>query len=306
MSVAQAFVRLLASTGPGGPSFQRFAFGMQLFGNDVPEEISRGKLIELDVRVSVNFTAAWMNDAVITAAQAEASKLGLSLAPSDVWGTPLTRMDFSGEAFLKSLEPVAEFRKGVGITSSGGFISRWADQSGRGNDAVQSLATNQPTLSNGSALCDGIDNFLKCALVLAQPIQFYLKGKQVTWTLDDGLVCENTANTCAMYQAVSTPRLAITADAVNFLGAVPNTALVVNTSGVIAWCFDGMNSSLQVDNNAPEIGNAGTTGLTELNIGAGVAGGSAGNLSADHLIVYNANHDAATKAKLMSYLASLP
>jgi hypothetical protein len=199
-----------------------------------------------------------------------------------------------------------ELRKGVGITSSGGFASRWADQSGHGNDAIQNTATNQPALqASGSLLFDGVDNFMSCALTSPQPVQFYLKGKQVTWTLDRRIVGASGSNKCNLYQAVSTPKIGASSDNVNFLPSSSSDWLV-NTTGVVAWCFDGANSSLQVDNNAAITGDAGTQDLLAFRLGAGSNPAVTSNIELEHFLVFSGNHSDVAKAKLITYLLSLP
>src|SRR3990167_2139815 len=79
---------------------------------------------------------------------------------------------------------VGWFRMGVGVTSSGGFASQWADQSGNGNDLLQATGTNQPAYDGSAILTfDGIDNFMKCvAFTLNQPEQVSMLFSQVSWT----------------------------------------------------------------------------------------------------------------------------
>ena len=50
----------------------------------------------------------------------------------------------------RSANMLVWLRSDVGVTSSGGNVSAWADQSGNGNNATQSSGTNKPTLVTGA------------------------------------------------------------------------------------------------------------------------------------------------------------
>lgn len=193
-------------------------------------------------------------------------------------------------------------RQGVGITTDTG-VSQWDDQSGNGNHLKQATGANQPALQgNGSILFDGLTHFLKAdAFTLVQPETIYLLGKQVTWTNTDRIFDGNVINTGLIIQTGTTPNLA--AYAGSFSGQ--SSDLVLDTYGIIAVVFNGASSVFQIDDNTPITGDFGAANMGGFTLGANGSSLQFGNIQVKEVLIYSEDHDAVTRAQVISFLQSI-
>lgn len=202
-------------------------------------------------------------------------------------------------SFVRGLGPAAWFRFNTGITVTGAGVSTWADQSGNGRDLLQGTDANRPALqADGSILFDGSTDVLQCgAFTFAQPETVYILFKQATWTLNDAIFDGNTANSMKAFQSAITPEVRITAAA-----ATPvNGNLPVDSYGVLVCVFDGASSLTQVNFTSPVSGNVGVGDAGGFKLGASASG----NVQVKEVILYAAAHDAATRARVIRYLAQV-
>lgn len=199
----------------------------------------------------------------------------------------------------------AWFVGGVGITSAGGLVSQWADQSGNGRHLKQATGTNQPALqADGTILFDGVDNFMKCdAFTFNQPETIYFLGRQVTWINNSRIWDGDTDNTSSLIGVTASPQLAAFAAA----GGTPSLTtsdVVVNSYCVISVVYNNTAGVVQVNNLPPATGSIGTTnagGFTLARSGAGAAG-VVSNIQVKEVILFAAAHDAPTRAGVIAYL----
>jgi hypothetical protein len=195
----------------------------------------------------------------------------------------------------------AWYRYNTGITSSGGTVSAWANQTG-GEALVQATPGNRPTLeSDGTILFNGVDQFLKTApFTLNQPTTVYFLGRQVTWTLADRIFDGNTLHSGALYQRFDSPNLQIRsstpADVCN------NTGFTIGTYLPVCVVFDGSGSLTQVGGNAPSTGTTGTIGMGGFTLGADGGNVQWGNIQAKEVLIYSSAHDANQRAAVIAYL----
>ena len=235
-------------------------------------------------------TTAYITSADITSADTALTK-----------AKPTTTFDPTDAAGMK-----AWYRKGTGITVTGAGVSKWADQSGNGNDLLQATDTNRPSQeADGSILFDGVDNWLKCnAFTLNQPETIYIFGKHITWTDNDYWFDGNTDDSGILFQNGTSNELKLHADAtVN-----TNTDLPLDVYDAIVVVFNGASSYLQVGTNAA-VGpaNAGAANMGGFALGekADELGGHVAHIQIKEVAIYNTAHDAATRAKVIAYLSNL-
>jgi hypothetical protein len=90
--------------------------------------------------------------------------------------------DFGFVGFGASLDELLEFTVSnvvITQTKSNGHVTKWYDQSGNANHAVQTTPASQPKIvENGSLLTDGVkfdgvDNFLDSVLTFTQPVSIF-------------------------------------------------------------------------------------------------------------------------------------
>lgn len=208
-----------------------------------------------------------------------------------------------GADFLPSQLPdlAAWFRFGRGITSSGGAVSQWNDDSGNARHLLQATGANQPTLqSDGSILFDGSNDYLKCvAFTLAQPATVYWLGKQVTWTVSAALFGGDTANTLDVTNTGSSPNVLMNAGS----SAATNTNLALDVYAALAAVYNGASSLLQVNNTTATTGNAASAAAGGFTLGAKGNLANFSNIQVKEVLIFSAAHDAETRARVMAYLA---
>lgn len=201
-------------------------------------------------------------------------------------------------SFVRGLGPAAWFRFNTGITVTGAGVSQWDDQSGNARHLLQATDTNRPALeADGSITFDGADNYLKCdAFTLDQPETRYLLFKQVSWT-DTDVVCAGNGTTNTILQASASPQVRL----VN----VGNVSLTLDTYGVIAAVLNSTSSLIQLNNGTPVTGNVGANNSGGFTLGANGTPAVFANIQVKEVILYAAAHDAATRARVIRYLAQV-
>lgn len=200
-------------------------------------------------------------------------------------------------------------RSDMGTTIVTG-VSRWADQSGNGNDLVQATGANQPVLTAGqingrpALVFDGVNDSLAVAFALTQPETVFIVFSQISWTnfdmvFDGGAV----SNDMSLQQGTASPGLAIRAGVAS---VALNNNLAVGTFGLATAIFDGASSLLQINSTAATTGNPGTNAGAGIRIGTRGAGGSNfGNISVAEVIVMAATATAAERASVKTYVTGL-
>ena len=198
---------------------------------------------------------------------------------------------------------VAWFRTGVGVTSSGGFASAWADQSGNGNDLLQATGTNQPAYSAGILTFDGVDNYMKCvAFTFNQPEQISMLLKQVTWSSLEYFTDGNIGDQMDILQYSVTPDLQI------YAGTGPvaaNSNAALGAYFALTVMINGASSSILVNNTTATTGNAGSRNGAGFTLGARGSNNSGFcNFEVKEIILRNVD-DATIRADDHAYLMAL-
>lgn len=190
-----------------------------------------------------------------------------------------------------------------GITVTGAGVSQWNDQSGNGNHLKQGTDTNRPSKeSDGSILFDGVDNFLKAdSFTLAQPETIYMLGKHVAWSSGNTLFDGNILNRASVRQTQSSPILRLNAGA----DSGNNGNLAIGVYGVIIAVVNGASSLLQINNTAKITGDYGALIMSGFTLAARGDNSNFSNIQVKEVLIYSTAHDAATRAKVINYLASV-
>lgn len=176
-----------------------------------------------------------------------------------------------------------------------GFIHTRYDQSGNGNDGVQTAPTQQPQIvAAGVVLTEGAipagsydgSNDLHSATVgaTAQPIHYFIVSKN-----------SGTGNNYMTDGAASGGRNIFFAAPSNtswsmFAGSQVNgTATPDSAIHIHAALFNGAASHARLDGVSDNTGNPGTQGLSTLTVGASYTAGAGWNGSIQEIIVYDAD-----------------
>jgi hypothetical protein len=153
-------------------------------------------------------------------------------------------------------------------------------------------------VNNSMLYFDGANDSLKAAaFAYAQPCTVYFLGSQVTWTEFEPVIDGNSVNTLRCYQRGATPRLDINAGS-----ALTGVSVPLSTRSVLCMVFDGVNSSIQNDFNAPSVGNAGTASANGFILGTGASGAGPSNITFTRALLYSGAHNKATQRRTIRYL----
>ena len=234
-----------------------------------------------------------------------------SMVTNAIYGVPIIVEYEDGDViitddpipFLPSdlINLTAWFRFNKGITVTGAGVSQWDDASGNDNHLLQATDTNRPSKEvDGSILFDGVDNFLKTQVfALHQPCTVYLLVKQVSWSAPDALYDGNELITGAVLQTAPSPGIAA-----NGLAAL-NLDLLVGVYGALATVFNGVLSSIKVNNGVETTGDTGISPMDGFTLGAAATAVLHSNIQVKEVVIYSGAHDEATRVQMADYLNSL-
>jgi len=183
---------------------------------------------------------------------------------------------------------------GTGGTDNG-FVSKWYDQSGNGNDAINADASEQPLIVSGGALVeengkaavdfDGVDDYLQnTSLVSSTPTTHYLTAKanpkSTTQRLSDGGVSSSTRH--SIYQNASR---------FQYFGGVTLTGDSEDANQNLHYFLaNGTSSEIAINGATASVGNAGTNTLNGLTFAARWDGAAQwGDVSIQELIIFDSN-----------------
>jgi len=180
-----------------------------------------------------------------------------------------------------------------------GFVRTWYDQSGNGNNAVQTTSANQPTIvSSGSVVLeagkptlqfDGIDDKLQADSVsLVQPFQFFFVAKVTTDDTVSNSIIDATGQRANFFLSASIGTT-INAGAPLSDGAYPSNVRTLYTG-----LYNSANSLIARQGTITATGDAGSGGLTQMTIGNNSGGNQLAYFTGpmQELIVYPSNQSA--------------
>jgi hypothetical protein len=213
---------------------------------------------------------------------------------------------------------------GTGVTSSGGSVSAWADQSGNGNNATQAAAGDQPTLVSSDAAFNGqpVLAFNGSTDYMQSPLPFNAVGGMTVFVVAShdsvntarGIVGGSQGNYGAasqwfLMQSTSNSNLAeINRDSTTN-SSVTNGPLDTSPH-VYALTYDGSAETLtqSVDgSSASSPALFANLSLSTLDIGSFIhfgAGFDFGDVNIGEILVYNTALSSADQATVENYLTS--
>ena len=197
-----------------------------------------------------------------------------------------------------------------------GLVRTWYDQSGNGNNAVQTISANQPTIvSSGSVVLeagkptlqfDGNNDKLQADSVsLAQPFQFFLVAKETTDATGTNSFIDATGQR-ATFGLSASFGTAIYAGSSLSDGSYPSNIRTLYTA-----LYNSTNSFIARQGTITATGNAGSGGLTQMTIGNNSGGNQSNYLTGpmQELIVYPSDQStnrAAIEANINAHYSIYP
>jgi hypothetical protein len=187
------------------------------------------------------------------------------------------------------------------IVETSGSVSEWQDKSGNGNDLVQATSSLQPTTGtrtlNGLNVIDFIPNDVISAASfnISQPITLFAVA-----TLDtSGATPQFLVNgSSTAFQAFNqTARLY---SGTNLQGSTP---LALSTGLLFRYTANSTSSSIYVDGSLDVSGDAGTSGMTVLDVGNQAATGRQWDGTVAEMAVFDRVLSDAEIAQMEAYLA---
>lgn len=211
------------------------------------------------------------------------------------------------------LSPVVWWKFNTGITQAAGVCSRWEDQSGNGNPALQPVVANRPAVAqDGSLVFNGASSFIKAFPLTAPlpvPYSFYIAFKQSAWVLNGGIVAGGVAvnsTLTSITQAGATPGIQYD----NSTTFVNLKTIGLGDKAIAAVTIKGADSIFQLVNvttgNPASRQGAQTFGTNGFTLGSFFSGAiNWSRMTAYEFIAYPTAHDDATRAQVIAYLTTL-
>jgi len=190
---------------------------------------------------------------------------------------------------------------GVEVTSLG--VSTWFDQSGNGNDLLQSTDSNRPSKeSDGSVLFDGVDNYIAATFTLNQSLTVYLLFNPVSYSNNGYIFDGDTQNTCLVFAQGGTDNYVLTAGSSMAASDAHNAGTYV----VMTSVFNSTTSVHQFNNNIDVTGDAGTNNAAGFTLGCdGSKSTNFSNIQVKEVAIYSVAHTAGQRAKVIQYLSDV-
>ena len=210
-------------------------------------------------------------------------------------GNLLNPFILSAAGGIITANSVFDFDADLGVTvENTDRVINWADQlvnvgdllRGTGSSRRPVLITNGNPASDGNAIeFDGTDDGLVVVggFTWNQPETLYLVMKQITWVSARSILAGFTSNTMVFAQKTSTPNLRIYAG--TELGL--NGDLAVDTWGIVCLVYNGVNSSIRINNNTKLAGDAGTANASGLMLGLNAVSVAASNIRVARILGYD-------------------
>jgi hypothetical protein len=210
----------------------------------------------------------------------------------------------SGSGFLpSSISGLVQWqRKGIGITGNPS-VSNWADQSGNGHDLAQASGPAQPQLQgDGTILFDGATHFLgPVSYTLNQPLTFFFRLKQVTWTSTDRWCDGGTLTSVIVQENAVSPGIK------GFAGTLSaeDDGATLGSYHSMTMSINGASSFLIVDQNTATTWNSGANNAGGFTLGAAQNGTLPSNIQVAEVGAYNVAVSQSDALQLNSYLSTL-
>lgn len=199
----------------------------------------------------------------------------------------------------------AWYRWRQGVSTDGFGVTQWADQSGNARHLNQATDISKAAIDDDNTIVfDGSNDYLKASpFTLNQAFTVYMLLNQTTWSSNDYIWDGDAGGSTLLRQRSggASPQLSIFAG--NDVGNDAN--LPLTTWGVVSVVMNGASSFLGVNLNAGATLNPGAQNAGGLTLGCRGDATLFSNIKARELVVFSAAHDAATRKKVIEYLAHL-
>lgn len=179
------------------------------------------------------------------------------------------------------------------ITTATG-VSLWEDISGNGNDLSQATAGNQPSFAGDSVTFDGTDDYIRITtLTMSQPITVYMV---VTFLEKTSQFFSLSYTETAFLQVDGSGYIVMNAgvELLDYFADADQDVPSIQT-----FVFNGTSSLIQLNDETPATGNAGTNGNNSIHLGTA---GTPMNFSIKELIVRTETDDATDISNIIGYL----
>lgn len=214
----------------------------------------------------------------------------------------------AGGGFLPNMLSGLEFwfRSDLLVTGSSP-VTAWGDLSTQGRNLAE--ATNGPSVQ--SAVLDGRDalrfdgsnDMLNCgSVVIAQPMHLFLVGKSITFTTADRFyqMGASSATTPGLLQRTS-PNVVLQSNGLD--GASVNAD--TTAYHLFSALFNGVNSTLRLDNGVPATSGSNLTGATTDIRLANLNSSNYGNVDILEFFGYSGEKTGADLTAIENYIAEL-
>ncbi len=187
------------------------------------------------------------------------------------------------------------------VLTTGNTVSIWRDMLGSGHDLIQATPASQPLWNANGITFDGTNDFMKTvAFTYNQPEMIYLIAKQVTWTYQDTFFDGNTANLGKLAQYNPAPTVYSYANQGTV--KITDSDWSLDTFAIIRILFNGVTSSLQVNNGIKYINDAGAANMGGFTLGANGSNTGWGNMQVKEIVLRKVKDSSTDETAIYNYL----
>ena len=234
-------------------------------------------------------TDSLTGDSLITTELVESSPIGVE---DEVVPIPPVLEDGNTVGWYDYLENVTK--------DGSDFVSVHGDKSVEGNDLLQAVGSNQPLWTPDGILYDGIDNFMKAVFTFIQPEMIYIVFKQLVWFSGNIIFDGSAFFNGALQNRPPSPGMVVRAG----IESSVNGNLPLNTFGIVRVLFNGANSSFQINETAPIVGNFGSTAMNAFTLASRGAPSQFTNIQVKEVLLRKIADSAQDQQDIYNYLVT--
>ena len=180
------------------------------------------------------------------------------------------------------------------------YVNLWADTLSSTHDLIQNTSTNKPLYNVNGILFDGDNDYMQTnTFTWNQPEMIYMVAKVVTVTEGDRLFDGSINNSGCFFFTDNSSIYSVVSYAGSENGA---TTFTPDKYIIFRVAFNGVNSFVQLNNDAPAIGDAGTSNMNGFILANSGGLGSAGNIEVKEIICRRVIDTPSNQTTIYNYL----
>ena len=180
------------------------------------------------------------------------------------------------------------------------YVNLWADTLGSTHDLIQNTSTNKPLYNVNGILFDGDNDYMRTnTFTWNQPEMIYVVAKVITVTAGNRLFDGSINNSGCFFFTDNSSIYSVVSYAGSENGA---TTFTPDKYIIFRVAFNGVNSFVQLNNDAPAIGDAGSSNMNGFVLANSGGLGNAGNIEVKEIICRRVIDTPSNQTTIYNYL----